>query len=242
MNQGLSDLIFKRINIRPDVLICKSKRPTIKIKITADAHVSVSMSKSISHDELLLFVESKKEWLYRKIGELQQRKTNTPILNYSHGETHYYLGERYTLCVLDSTNQQHIVLDTANHQMLCRGSAEQIKVKLQQWYKHRAIERVHQRIAFYLPQLNWVKQCPDITIRAMRSRWGSCSSKGKININMHLMKAPPECIDYVILHELCHLKELNHGPRFYQLLAAVYPDWKAAEQTLKGSAHLFLNA
>lgn len=242
MHEHLSDLIFKRLHIKTQVFIYQAKRPTIKIKLTEDARVCIYLSKGISQDELLHFIESKKGWLVKKINELEEKNHATPKLSYTHGEMHYYLGERYTLCVLDSTNQQHIELNHANHQIVCRGTALEIKTRLTQWYKHRAIEWVHQRVAFYLPKLDWVECFPDISIRAMRSRWGSCSSKGKISINMHLMKAPRECIDYVILHELCHLKELNHGSRFYQLLATVCPDWRAAEQTLKASAHIFLNA
>ena len=74
-----------------------------------------------------------------------------------------------------------------------------------------------------------------ITIRNQRTRWGSCSSRGNLNFNCLLMLAPPEVIDYVVVHELCHLREANHGPRFHALLDAYLPHWRDAERKLRGA-------
>ena len=70
---------------------------------------------------------------------------------------------------------------------------------------------------------------PDITIRKMRRRWGSCSSKGEVTLNLALIKMPLACIDYVVTHELCHLEAFHHGKPFYRLLAQVMPDWRERE-------------
>jgi predicted metal-dependent hydrolase len=75
----------------------------------------------------------------------------------------------------------------------------------------------------------------------MKKQWGSCSPRGNILLNPHLVKAPRECIDYVILHELCHLKEHNHSPEFYRLLNQLMPDWKQIKAKLDGMAELLLN-
>ena len=72
-----------------------------------------------------------------------------------------------------------------------------------------------------------------ITIRSQRTRWGSCSSKGNLNFNCMLMLCPDDVIDYVIVHELCHRKEMNHSPRFWQLVASILPDYKAPRRWLK---------
>jgi hypothetical protein len=75
----------------------------------------------------------------------------------------------------------------------------------------------------------------------MQKQWGSCSPQGHILLNPHLVKAPRECIDYVIIHELCHLKEHNHSPEFYRLLCLQMPDWKQVKAKLDGMAELLLN-
>ncbi len=72
----------------------------------------------------------------------------------------------------------------------------------------------------------------DIVVRAMRTRWGSCSAQGKITLNVKLVKVPKSCIDYVIFHELCHLAVPDHTPRFYALLDRVLPDWQERREKL----------
>jgi len=75
----------------------------------------------------------------------------------------------------------------------------------------------------------------------MKTQWGSCSPTGAILLNPHLVKAPRECIDYVISHELCHLKEHNHSPRYYRLLSKIMPRWEVVKARLDGMAELLLN-
>ena len=74
-----------------------------------------------------------------------------------------------------------------------------------------------------------------------RAGWGSCSSKGVITFNLHLVKAPPECIDYVVAHEVCHLREHNHGKAFYALQEKLYPRWREAKARLKAEGHIYLH-
>ena len=78
-----------------------------------------------------------------------------------------------------------------------------------------------------------------ITIRMQKSRWGSCSAKGNLNFNCLLMKTPDEVIDYVVVHELCHRKEMNHSPRFWAEVEKIIPDYKKRRSWLKTNSHLF---
>jgi predicted metal-dependent hydrolase len=78
-------------------------------------------------------------------------------------------------------------------------------------------------------------------LRLMKKTWGSCSAKGVITLNPHLVKAPPQCIDYVIAHEICHLKEHNHGKGFYALQDQLYPDWREAKAHLRDKGHIYLH-
>ena len=100
----------------------------------------------------------------------------------------------------------------------------------------QAKEDLPERVAFFAPKIGvtWGR----ITIRSQKSRWGSCSSKGNLNFNCLLMLAPPEIRDYVVVHELCHRKELNHSPRFWAEVEKILPDYRLHKKWLKdnGSA------
>lgn len=90
-----------------------------------------------------------------------------------------------------------------------------------------------------LEQALWVEERPPLRILTMQTQWGSCSLNGRITLNPHLVKAPRECIDYVILHELCHIAEHNHSERFYRLMGQVMPNWEEVKERLDGMVSKF---
>lgn len=95
----------------------------------------------------------------------------------------------------------------------------------------RALETIPGRVAFFAPRVGVTYG--NITIRNQRSRWGSCSGKGNLNFNCLLMLAPPEVLDYVVVHELCHRKQMNHSPEFWAEVERILPDYKSRRQWLK---------
>lgn len=97
------------------------------------------------------------------------------------------------------------------------------------------------RLAELAPRLPRLSAVPAFRLLNMRTQWGSCSLSGELVLNPQLVKAPRPCIDYVIYHELCHLKVHNHSPEYYRLLEAVMPDWAAHKQMLDGLAEVLLN-
>lgn len=94
-----------------------------------------------------------------------------------------------------------------------------------------ALARIRQRLNHYVPRIG--KMPGRVTIREQKSRWGSCSSKGNLNFNWKLIMAPPQALDYVVIHELCHLYEFNHSPRFWALVARQMPDYEVWKKWLK---------
>ena len=97
-----------------------------------------------------------------------------------------------------------------------------------------ALRRIRERLNYYIPRIG---RAPGrITIREQKSRWGSCSQKGNLNFNWKLIMAPPQALDYVVVHELCHLYEFNHSPRFWSLVAAQMPDYEVWKKWLKAHA------
>lgn len=120
--------------------------------------------------------------------------------------------------------------------------AATVRRLLEAWYREhardvftRVLTEVAQRMR--LPKT----QLPRWRLLSMRTQWGSCSPKGELLLNPHLVKAPRACIEYVVAHELCHLTEHNHSPRFYRLLSAALPDWAARKTELDDLAERLLN-
>jgi predicted metal-dependent hydrolase len=127
-------------------------------------------------------------------------------------------------------------------EVVCRNTdAPYVKNLLDAWYLQKAELFFEKRVVTMFEELKWVKQKPTWKMRAMKKQWGSCSKKGLLSLNPALIKAPRECIDYVIVHELCHLKEDNHSKAYFRLLTRSMNDWKARKQRLDGMAELLLN-
>ncbi|WP_373443252.1 YgjP-like metallopeptidase domain-containing protein [Legionella pneumophila 130b] len=114
----------------------------------------------------------------------------------------------------DSKAKPQVKLVRGQLQIIASRNIEHRRQLLSDWYKQKAFEVFSKRLDQLLSTAPWIKECPSINLRAMRSRWGSCAVNGKITLNTHLIKAPIACIDYVILHELCHHFEHNHSDKF----------------------------
>ena len=159
------------------------------------------------------------------------------------GESHFYLGRRYLLKVReDSKCTPEVKLLRGVLEVNARIiSPEKIKSLLFDWYKARAREVIDRRLDEVISQTLWVKEKPPIRLLSMQTQWGSCSPNGQLTLNPHLVKAPRECIDYVLLHELCHIAEHNHSENFYRLMKQVMPHWEKVKERLDGMAYFYLN-
>jgi len=110
-------------------------------------------------------------------------------------------------------------------------NSEAVRAQARTFLSEMALARIRSRIGYYQPLIGG--EFGRVTIRAQRSRWGSCSSKHNLNFNWRLILAPPQCLDYVVIHELCHLTEFNHSPRFWSLVEAQMTDYKTWKDWLK---------
>ena len=117
-----------------------------------------------------------------------------------------------------------------------------LEAKFDRWYESRAKEYFNSRFQNWIKCISWIDEGiePKIRIRKMKSTWGSCSPKGIITINTHLIKAPKAIIDYVIAHELCHLAERCHTPKFHALLKGLIPTAESIQYKLNSQGHLYL--
>lgn len=146
------------------------------------------------------------------------------------GETLLHLGRRYVLKRVHSDDGRHVKL--LRGQTL-RSARDRVKAALRTWYQHRAMDVFHRRLTHVEERLLWLKERPDWWLLEMKTQWGGCSPRGDVLLE----KAPTECIDYIILHELCHLEEHNHSLRFYDdLLRYAMPRWEVVWMDVGGVA------
>ncbi|HAT7006107.1 TPA: DUF45 domain-containing protein [Legionella pneumophila] len=213
----------------------------ITIKVNPDCQVIVFAPPSATHDEIIVAVNKRAKWVHKKLRVFKSQQDYITPRQYLSGESHYYLGKKYLLKVIDDSKAKpQVKLVRGQLQIIAARSIEHRRQLLLDWYKQKAFEFFSKRLDQLILTAPWIKERPTISIRAMRSRWGSCGVNRKIMLNTHLIKAPTACIDYVILHELCHHSEHNHSDKFYRLLSQVSPNWKQVKHYLDKTANLYL--
>jgi len=204
-----------------------AQRKTLDISVHPDLSVMVTAPEGAAPTTIEAKVRKRAAWILRQQREFELYLPQTPPRQYMSGETHRYLGRQYRLKVVE---------DDIETVRLTRGflwvstpekaNTERVKKLLSGWYLKQAQRVFHERMKSMLPRFARIDLTPPaISIQTMTSRWGSCTEDGTITLNLKLMQVPKPYIDYVIVHELCHLVEHNHSRRFYLLLDRMMPDW-----------------
>lgn len=225
----------------------RAKRPQatgkVLIKVHQDCRVIASAPEEADDEAVLSAVKKRGRWIYEQLRDFRKQLEFTTPRQYISGESHYYLGKQYLLKVIEEPQQvQGVKLLRGKLEVSVRAkSEEKVKELLSNWYKVRAKETFVKCLDTMLEQALWVTERPQVRILTMKTQWGSCSPNGRITINPHLVKAPRECIEYVILHELCHLAEHNHSERFYRLMSQVMPKWEEIKQRLDRMANIYID-
>ena len=209
-------------------------RKTLGIKVYPDTSVKVFAPIDTDLPIIEQHLKAKRKWIEKQQRSFRSYLPATPARQYIGGESFLYLGKQYMLKIEPSTAEEvklyqgRLVVKTLNPE------ATHIKKLLQQWYIARATILFNKLFEeqFYLFKRFGLEK-PVLQIKKMEKRWGSCTPQQKIILNPELIKAPVACINYVILHELCHLVHHNHSKAFYQLLENFMPDWQKYKQLLE---------
>ena len=211
------------------------ERKRLRITVRPNLSVRADAPDTFSESEILEAMQSKASWVASQLDELEAYHPLPKPHRYVSGETIVYLGRQYRLKIEQGENLPaklrgkflHITAADAKDR-------KSIKIKVEAWYRQRAEVTFARYLQNCLPvtSRHGITE-PIVSIRKMRTRWGSCSAKERVTLNLHLIQAPVHCIEYVIMHELCHLKHHNHSPAFYSLLSRCMPDWQKRRQLLK---------
>ncbi len=210
------------------------RRTRIGIVIDPAGFVYMDAPMNADLDEIREIAREHGRWISRRLAQLSELGTYYVSPAFKPGELHHYLGSYYPLLLRRHIGEPIVELTDTSLVIKSRDhSGDAIKAAVNNWYGARADELLGERMDGFVETLAWLNgEAPTWRHRFMRSQWGSCSSTRRISLNTHLMKIPVELIDYVVLHELCHLKHLNHGKRFYSLMDHHMPNWQARREAL----------
>jgi predicted metal-dependent hydrolase len=212
-----------------------SERKTLEIAVHPDGalHVKAPLLTDLSVIESKL--KKRARWILRQRLFFQQFVPRTPLRCYVNGETHLYLGKQYRLkCMQGSRNEVKLLRGMLQVTVRNKMNPENVKVQLEKWYREKAALQFvssFERCWLKISKLGLPK--PKLSIRQMKYRWGSLSGNGTLTMNLQLIRAPRECIDYVMIHEFCHLKHPTHCKGFYDFLSSLCPNWKQLKLKLE---------
>ena len=214
----------------------RSHRRSVVAKIRRDGVIEVRAPLLYRESEMIAFLNQHKRWIFNHIDRLQS--TDNQEKKYISGEIHYYLGKQYTLQVVKS--DKNLVFIEGNSLVINLESLENLEnlnfleTLLNNWYRAQAKIVFNELLPPIIEKFKKYNVSPaKISIRDMRSRWGSCSRKGNISLNLQLVKLNENCIRQVMIHEMCHLVYFNHQAGFYALMEEMMPDWKQWKKELR---------
>lgn len=212
-----------------------AERKTLGIKVYPDKTVHVIAPIGTGMDKVSDKVHSKAAWVLRQQDFFLSFHPITPPRKFISGETHLYLGKQYRLKVVKA-DKESVKLHGGNINIYTKDKDNKKRIEnvLKAWFKSKADQHFIKLFQVLTPLANtFYEGTPTLKYRWMDKRWGSCSQKGEILLNIELIKAPKKCIEYVIIHELCHLAHLNHSIAFFELLDKISPDWRKTKNELE---------
>ena len=234
----------------------RKRRKTISLQIRDEAEVLISAPYFTPAEEINRFVEEKQNWINKTILKQKEKSIKNKTKEYETGEHFFYLGQAYPLEVFFEPFENTGVVFWNNRFYLNARDCSTYRFpqtslrKLQfhdkdlrehyfvSWYKKKADDFIRQRVNFFSKMLKF--QPGNIKITSAQSRWGSCSEDNNLTFSFRLIMAPPDIIDYVIVHELTHIREKNHSPKFWQRVEEVVPEYKKHRRWLKDNHHNFV--
>ena len=232
------------------ITVCleKDRHKSIRLRVCPDGTVLARAPWRVRREDVAAWLAGRAGWILERQDYFQRLREARPRTGYGPGDIQRFLGQEHILRISGHVRGS-VRLDEDGFDIQTRGEPSPAKVRtlLDSWFGRQAAALFAQRLEVWFPVLRErlgaaapVAQSvvppvapPLLKVRAMRSRYGSCSRLGVITLNRHLAAMPLECIDYVLVHELCHLRHFAHNRAFYNLLQTFLPDWRQRKALLK---------
>ncbi|MDF2483857.1 MAG: zinc metalloprotease [Herbinix sp.] len=237
--------MYYKINIKGDTMthtfldstidftIKYTRRKTISIHIDFYGRIEVQAPKDTPMNNITSLLEDKWDWTREKSKEMKDRVEGKIEKVYEHGEVFLYLGKSYAIIItVDEEKPKDCVVIEGDklHIYLKQHNDDAVKRALKRFYYQKCKDLVEKRIRFY--QSDFKMKPRSISITDDNSNWGSCNSRLELTFNWKLAMAPIEVIDYVVVHEMCHMVHLNHDRSFWRLVGKILPDYEERKNWL----------
>jgi predicted metal-dependent hydrolase len=215
----------------------------IHLRAGPEGTLMVIAPKRMSRRDIHRTLQERVHKVARFLADALAKQQELPSRNYVAGEQHLFLGENFPLEIVAAGDRRGCISFSEGCIRIATPDSgpDTVKKRLTAWYRQQALAYFSERVETISRTAAWTsRRAPPIRLRKMKRTWGSCSSGGVITLNPQLIKTPPDCIDYVIAHEVCHLAEMNHGKAFYALQESLYPQWREVRAQLHSKAHIYL--
>jgi len=217
-------------------VIRRPRRKTVGICVKPDQTVQVAIPGCFPLAKVDALVRGKADWIRRKLSQYRNIQTQYQSKQYVSGEYFSYLGRDYRLKVVEGKEQpvilrQGVLKVGIPHSLSPEQRPLSVTRALETWFREQARQYLAGKTAWHAARIQVTPA--SVGIKSYRSRWGSCHADGRIYFNWRIIMAPPSIVDYVVVHELCHLKHHNHSPDYWRLVESIMPEYRAARAWLK---------
>lgn len=224
------------------IAVCleRDRYASVRLRVRPDGTVLARAPHGARQEDVVNWLVTRAGWILERQDYFARLRAALPNPGYGPGDMQRFLGREHALHI-GAHVRGSVRLDESGFHIHTRGEPGPAKVRalLDRWFHNQAATLFAERLAVWFPVLRahtgeaLPDTLPPLKVRAMRSRYGSCSHRGIITLNRHLIATPLACIDYVLVHELCHLRHFSHDRAFYALLEAMLPDWRERKARLK---------
>lgn len=234
----MQNMSFEYDTEKIEFAIIKSKRKSLSIAVRPDGNLLVKAPLYMPDSEILKWVKTKTGWIIRQRTKIIEQQLENQPKQYVTGAHFLYVGQEYELDVRISVGRAGMVGIVEDKIVLFSRNDDAAEVQriLTGWYIKQAKVLIPKRVRFFAEQMG--ESFSNISIKNQKKRWGSCSSARNLNFNWRLIMAPQEVLDYVVVHELCHLRQMNHSKEFWNEVELVLPDYKMHKKWLEMNGHL----
>lgn len=216
--------------------LIKKKMKNVNIRIKPDGNIYLSCPIKMKKDVAEKFLIDKYNWIIKHQNRINEYSTEKEMFE-ENGKV-YFLGKIYKLHIISSKSND-IKIDNESINIYIKEKYAENKNYIQKYYEKYLKEECYKTCEFLIKKYR--KELPEIEIKKLKTRWGSCSPyQNKVTFNLSLIKTPIECIEYVVIHELSHFKEQNHSKKFYNIVESYISDWKLRRKLLNNKYNIVI--